>query len=95
MERSGEEAQISESKPMAAHLQCRNVVAAGQLRMDGFSALNTGMDGLGGISGRVVGHAVDPGGTAAIRRAGRGGSRDVGDIDWLIAAGGGGGRGGC
>ena len=95
MEGSGEEAQISESKPMAAHLQCRNVVAAGQLRMDGFSALNTGMDGLGGISGRVVGHAVDAGGTAAIWRAGRGGSRDVGDIDWLIAAGGGGGHDGC
>ena len=33
---------------------------------------------------------MDAGGTAAIRRAGRGGSRDVGDIDWLIAAGGGG-----
>lgn len=47
------------------------------------------------IVGRAVGHAVDAGGTAAIRRAGRGGSRDVGDIDWLIAAGGGGGHDGC
>ena len=41
------------------------------------------------IVGRAVGHAVDAGGTVAIWRAGRGGSRDVGDIDWLIAAGGG------
>ena len=55
--------------------------------MDGISALGTGMDGQGGISSRVVGHAVDAGSTAAIRRVGRGGSRGVGDNALLIAVG--------
>ena len=81
LERRREEAQLSKSKPTAGHLKRRDVVAADQLKMDRISTLATVKGGMGGIAGRVVGHTVGAGGTAAIRRVGREGSRGLEDND--------------
>ena len=95
LERRNKEAQVSENKPTTNHLQHRNVVATGQLRMDGISSLCAGTGKPRGTVGCVVGHTVDAVGTAALWRIGRGGSTSRSNNNRLIAVGGGDSCGGC
>ena len=70
LETRREEMKVSGSKLTIDVLQCCNVIAAGQLEVDGNSTLGPGIDQLGGIVGHVIDHAavVDASGAAVIRR---------------------------